>query len=79
LAHDEKNADDTLDRAADEVRADAARRRGRRRRPDNNMRDMFDLGPHYTKGQHFDMEKQERARPLFRIDGKNRPRRDTGA
>ena len=70
-----------LDGAGDDMEADYRRRKGRRKRPEYGKKDMVDLGPHYTKGQHFDMENGDRPvreHPLFMIDGKNKPRRFTG-
>jgi len=61
-------------------KADNQRRSTRRPPPEYSKKDLVDLGPHYTKGQHFDMDSNEKTRdhPLFRIDGKNKPRMFTG-
>ena len=78
--HDVETENGELDSASSESLASNSRHRKRKRRSSLKKRDMIDLGPHYTKGQHFDMQaEQGRAHPLFRIDGKNVLRRDTGA
>lgn len=78
--HDKEVASGELDTASGDALDSGSRRRKRKRRSSLKKSDMLDLGPHYTRGQHFDMEvEQRREHPLFRIDGKNVLRRDTGA
>lgn len=64
----------------DDGEKDFQRRSSRRPRPDFSKKDLVDLGPHYSRGQHFDINnEQTREHPLFRLDGKNKPRLFTGS